>query len=267
MRIDLEKVREVQAVREQIDAVPLEDVELYSNGERVAIPKDIIANWKYARVTTFDFLARDGFKVGYRETDSPYLQLISLTDPTTQAQLQRFSRRTRALVQQMVDLRAQGKSYAAIAAELDIATSTVAQVFKAITPAPLAAAGEQPTVLLPPYKRGRPRGSRQQRYMLSEVVTELRPTVLELHAAGCTMREITALLGISRSTQERIRRMSPRVTPAPRKQPWARITRAALALLRPKIISLHGQGLSQTAIAAQCDVNVDTVRRVLRAEH
>ena len=62
MRVDLERVREIQKERARINAVPLASIELYSNGERVAIDAKDVTEWTYTGLSNWDFLARDGCK-------------------------------------------------------------------------------------------------------------------------------------------------------------------------------------------------------------
>ncbi len=56
MRIDIEDVYEIQKERSRINSIPLEDMELYLDGERIEISEEKISEWKFIGLNNYYFI-------------------------------------------------------------------------------------------------------------------------------------------------------------------------------------------------------------------
>jgi len=93
MKVDIEKVRELKRQLDEINSVPIEDIEFFENGKRVEFDKDVVADWKFIGLNNVDFITsgfykgevashKDKIKSGIDDSGNPY---IDLSDPTTAA--------------------------------------------------------------------------------------------------------------------------------------------------------------------------------------
>lgn len=62
MRIDVEKIIALKAELRAMNIVPLEQWELYENGERVEVTKEAIEEWKFIGLNNVDFVMCEAYK-------------------------------------------------------------------------------------------------------------------------------------------------------------------------------------------------------------
>lgn len=55
MKIDLERIREMEDERARINSVPLAELEIYEHGERIFPSKKILDDWKFTGLTNVTF--------------------------------------------------------------------------------------------------------------------------------------------------------------------------------------------------------------------
>jgi hypothetical protein len=60
MRIDIEEINKIEKRRKEINAIPLNEIEVYENGERVYIDPEVLESWRFSGMGNWYFLA-DGY--------------------------------------------------------------------------------------------------------------------------------------------------------------------------------------------------------------
>ena len=62
MRIDIERVRELLEAIAEINRAPLEEIEVYENGEKVDIPTVCLEDWKFTGLGNINFIEMEPWK-------------------------------------------------------------------------------------------------------------------------------------------------------------------------------------------------------------
>jgi hypothetical protein len=47
MRVDIERIKAIEAELKVINDTPLKELEIYENGEQVVLPEKLIADWRF----------------------------------------------------------------------------------------------------------------------------------------------------------------------------------------------------------------------------
>lgn len=56
MRVDIERIKAIEAELKTINAVPLKDLEIYENGNQVALPENLIESWRFTGLSNVSLL-------------------------------------------------------------------------------------------------------------------------------------------------------------------------------------------------------------------
>ena len=62
MKIDIETIELVQAIRLSVNSADLKDIQLYRKGQRVRIDKKVVAEFDFTGLNNWDFFAYSFFK-------------------------------------------------------------------------------------------------------------------------------------------------------------------------------------------------------------
>lgn len=56
MRVDIERVKDIEAELKAINDIPLDKLEVYENGERIILPEKLIADWRFTGLSNVSLL-------------------------------------------------------------------------------------------------------------------------------------------------------------------------------------------------------------------
>jgi len=56
MRIDIERVKAIEAELKAINAIPLKELEVYENGNQVVLPEILIESWRFTGLSNVSLL-------------------------------------------------------------------------------------------------------------------------------------------------------------------------------------------------------------------
>ena len=62
MKVAIEEIKEIQARRQEINQMNLEDITFTENGEPVDIPEDLITAFRYTGLCNVDFITSEYYK-------------------------------------------------------------------------------------------------------------------------------------------------------------------------------------------------------------
>jgi len=65
MRVDLETIDLIQALRRSINSTPLEDIEFYEKGEKLKIDPRNVKRFDFTGLSNIDFITTNFYKKGF----------------------------------------------------------------------------------------------------------------------------------------------------------------------------------------------------------
>ena len=71
LRVDVERVRELRAELDRINALPLHNLHLYEGGRRLKVHDALIHNWELTGLNNVDFILTESYRKRERERPEP----------------------------------------------------------------------------------------------------------------------------------------------------------------------------------------------------